>query len=102
MIEVFVGLVIGTMLGYSVCALITSNKEEIKNEVKQEEKTQAQTQAQPKCQHPDGIIIKPDGINELDACVYEEIESHENCTVTVLRCRKCGNIDIGWTKDHFI
>lgn len=98
MIEVFVGLIIGTMLGFSVCALITSNKEEIKNEVKQEEKTQAQ----PKCQHPDGIVIKPDGINELDACVYEEIESHENCTVTVLRCRKCGNIDIGWTKDDFI
>lgn len=102
MIEVFVGLVIGTMLGFSVCALITSNKEEIKNEVKQEEKTQAQPKAQMKCQHPDGIVIKPDGINELDACVYEEIESHENCTVTVLRCRKCGNIDIGWTKDDFI
>lgn len=98
MIEVFVGLVIGTMLGFSVCALITSNKEEIKKEVKQ----QVQSKTQPKCQHPDGVVIKPDGINELDACVYEEIESHENCTVTVLRCRKCGNIDIGWTKDDFI
>lgn len=102
MIEVFVGLVIGTMLGFGVCALITSNKEEIKNEVKPQAQTKAQPQAQPKCQHPDGIVIKPDGINELDACVYEEIESHENCTVTVLRCRKCGNIDIGWTKDDFI
>lgn len=24
-----------------------------------------------KCQFSDGIIIKPDGINELDPCIYE-------------------------------
>lgn len=46
-----------------------------------------------KCQFPDGITIKPDGVNELDPCIYEEIEKYENVTLVVLRCKKCGHIE---------
>lgn len=49
-----------------------------------------------KCEFPDGIVIKPDGINELDPCLYEEIERWGNVTVSVKRCKICGNIDISW------
>ncbi|MBR1620132.1 hypothetical protein IJ674_09600 [bacterium] len=47
-----------------------------------------------KCSFPDGITIKPDGINELDPCIYEEVEVHHNVTVRVLKCRKCGHIEL--------
>lgn len=30
------------------------------------------------------ITIKPDGANELDPCLYEEIETYKNVTVHVL------------------
>lgn len=53
-----------------------------------------------KCEWPDGVIIKPDGINELDPCVYEEIETHYNCTVHVLMCKHCGNIELEWEKQE--
>lgn len=53
-----------------------------------------------KCQPPDGIIIKPDGENELDPCEYEEIETHYNATVHVLKCKKCGHVDIGWERSN--
>lgn len=43
--------------------------------------------------------IKPDGVNELDPCVYEDIEIHTNCTVIISRCTKCGNLEISWTKN---
>ena len=39
---------------------------------------------------------KPDGVNELDPCVYQEIETHTNCTVHVMKCKKCGHIEILW------
>lgn len=42
--------------------------------------------------------IKPDGINELNACQYEESEIWKNVTVQSLKCKKCGNISIGWYK----
>ena len=48
-----------------------------------------------KCQYPDGMKIKI-GEHELDPCFYEEIEKYENVTVTVLRCKKCGHIEIEW------
>ena len=41
-----------------------------------------------KCSFPDGIVIKPDGVNELDPCVYEEVERYRNCTVIVSRCQR--------------
>ena len=34
-----------------------------------------------KCQFPDGVVIKPDGVNVLDPCFYEEIEVVKHCTV---------------------
>lgn len=53
-----------------------------------------------KCKMPDGFVIKPDGINELDPCVYEPIEEYGNVTVTISKCRKCGFIDISWRRQE--
>lgn len=53
-----------------------------------------------KCSFGDGIIIKPDGVNELDPCVYETIETHRNVTVEVLRCKKCGHVEIMWHRQE--
>lgn len=52
------------------------------------------------CSYGDGITIKPDGINELDPCLYEEIEAHRSVTVHILRCKRCGNIDIEWERQE--
>lgn len=51
-----------------------------------------------KCSFEDGTIIKPDGINELDPCVYEDIEMYTNVTVVVSRCKKCGHIEVSWIR----
>lgn len=53
-----------------------------------------------KCKMPDGLVIKPDGINELDPCVYEPIEEYGNVTVTISRCVNCGHIDISWQRQE--
>lgn len=53
-----------------------------------------------KCSFPDGVVIKPDGIHELDPCVYETIETHRNVTVKVLRCKKCGHLEVSWYKQE--
>lgn len=34
-----------------------------------------------------------------DNCSYEVVEVHNNVTVEVLRCKKCGNIELSWYKD---
>lgn len=52
-----------------------------------------------KCKWPDGISIKPDGINELDPCIYEEVEVIENCTVRLLRCKYCGHEEWEWERN---
>ena len=44
--------------------------------------------------------IKPDGVNELDPCVYEDVEIHTNCTVIISKCTKCGNLEISWIKNE--
>ena len=49
-----------------------------------------------KCSLPAGVSIKPDGIHELEPCFYDEIERYKNVTVSVRRCRFCGNVDIAW------
>lgn len=51
-----------------------------------------------KCKFPDGITVKPDGVNELDPCVYEEVERYRNVTVIISRCTRCGHIDISWER----
>lgn len=49
-----------------------------------------------KCELPKGIEIKPDGVHELDPCIYETVEKYRNVTVEVRRCKNCGNIDVVW------
>lgn len=52
----------------------------------------------PKCTFPDGMIIKPDGVNELDPCYYVEKEIHRNVTVIVSVCKNCGHVMLSWLK----
>lgn len=49
-----------------------------------------------RCTWGDGITVKPDGVHELDPCEYEVVEAYRNVTVEVLRCRRCGHIEITW------
>ena len=42
--------------------------------------------------------MRPDGVNELDPCVYQDVQIFRNVTVVISRCVKCGNINIGWTR----
>jgi hypothetical protein len=49
-----------------------------------------------KCKFDSDVIIKPDGINELDPCVYKTIEFYTNVNIEVAKCKNCGNIDIRW------
>lgn len=53
-----------------------------------------------KCSFPDGVVIKPDGIHELEPCVYEEIERYANVTISIRRCKTCGHIDIAWYRQE--
>ena len=53
-----------------------------------------------KCSFGDNIVIKPDGIHELDPCMYEEIERYANVTVSISKCKTCGHIDISWYKQE--
>ncbi len=48
-----------------------------------------------KCRHPDGIEIKIGGV-PVDPCEYEVTEIHRNVTVEILKCRRCGKIQIEW------
>ena len=45
-----------------------------------------------------GVSIRPDGIHELDPCVYEDIEKYANVTIIISRCKKCGNIEMSWIR----
>ena len=51
-----------------------------------------------RCTWGDGITVKPDGVHELDPCEYEVVEVYRNVTVEVLRCRRCGHIEITWRR----
>ena len=51
-----------------------------------------------KCAFGDGISVKPDGVNELDPCLYEEIEAYENVTVHILQCVRCGHVMVEWER----
>lgn len=51
-----------------------------------------------KCHFPEGIDIRPDGINALDPCVYKRKEEHRNVTVFLDQCVKCGHIQISWKR----
>lgn len=49
-----------------------------------------------KCSMPDGLVIKPDGVNELDPCLYQTEQVFTNCTVEVSRCKNCGAYNVSW------
>ena len=49
-----------------------------------------------KCSIPEGVTIKPDGIHPLDPCLYETTEIHRNVTVRVMKCKRCGHVEISW------
>ena len=51
-----------------------------------------------KCQFPDGITVSPDGVHPIDPCDYEDVEVYRNVTVTISRCRRCGNTEISWQR----
>lgn len=51
-----------------------------------------------KCHWADGTEIRL-GDNEVDPCLYEEIETVEHCTVHILQCSKCGHIEILWERE---
>lgn len=51
-----------------------------------------------RCSFPDGVVIKPDGVNELDPCTYEEVECYKNVTIHVMKCMKCGHIELMWER----
>lgn len=53
-----------------------------------------------KCSFPEGMTIKPDGIHELDPCIYETTEIYTNVTIEVRKCIKCGNVDIVWIRQE--
>ena len=53
---------------------------------------------QHKCCYPNGLVIKPDGQNELDPCIYKDIEMHTNVTVIVSKCINCGHIELSWIR----
>lgn len=51
-----------------------------------------------KCHFPEGVSIKPDGENELEACQYVLMQEYKNVTVQVWQCPVCGHIDISWKR----
>lgn len=52
-----------------------------------------------RCQFPNGMIVRPDGVHELDPCIYEEVEVVPHCTVHVLRCKRCSHMEIEWERE---
>lgn len=51
-----------------------------------------------KCKFLDNAIVKPDGINELDPCLYETEAVYTNCIVEISKCVNCGNISVSWRR----
>lgn len=52
-----------------------------------------------KCTHGEGIDINIAGIT-VDACDYELIQKVRNVTVEVLKCKKCGHVEILWFRQE--
>jgi hypothetical protein len=51
-----------------------------------------------RCSYPEGMVIKPDSINELDPCLYETTNIFTNCIVEISKCVRCGNISVTWKR----
>ncbi len=44
-------------------------------------------------------FIKTADITTVEGHLYETSEIHENVTVEVLKCTKCGQTEIGWRRE---
>lgn len=53
-----------------------------------------------KCSFPEGVVIKPNGQDELDPCRYDVVEKYRNVMVEVLRCKVCGHTEISWYRQE--
>ena len=53
-----------------------------------------------KCESSNGMVIKPDGVNELDPCIYEVVGKYANVTIEVLKCKNCGHVEISWYRQE--
>lgn len=49
-----------------------------------------------KCTLPAGLTIKPDGVHQLAAGLFETEQVFTNCTVEVSRCKHCGEYELSW------
>ena len=51
-----------------------------------------------KCRPPNGVVIKPDGVHELEPCLYEDKELHTKVDLTISQCSRCGHITFSWRR----
>ena len=105
-----IGCIIFIMLVFMYSAVIVSKREDMRAAERfakwQSEYDEGLEEAQKviegkngeKCKWSPDFCVKPDGVNELDPCFYEEVETHYNCTVHVLRCKNCGHYELEWEK----
>jgi len=52
-----------------------------------------------RCNHGDGVTVSIAGV-PVDPCVYEEVEAYRNVTVRVLKCKRCGRVEIEWERQE--
>lgn len=52
----------------------------------------------PKCEYDGGADVTLFGAS-LDPCIYKEVETHHNCTVHVLKCVRCGHVELEWKRE---
>lgn len=52
------------------------------------------------CKNPEGFVIKPDGIHELEPNVFKLKQRLKNVTIEILECSECGEISIGWYRQE--
>lgn len=48
-----------------------------------------------KCSFCTGVEVNIGGI-PVDPCHYQTIEIHRNVTVRVMKCKRCGHVEISW------
>lgn len=51
-----------------------------------------------KCSFGDGIVIRPNGKDDLDPCFYRDKELYVNVTVRVSECKRCGHKELEWLR----
>ena len=47
----------------------------------------------------DGVTVRMENGYELSPHVFEEIETIENCTITIAKCAECGKEEIWWKRN---